>query len=652
MSYEALARRFRPRQFEDLLGQEHVLRALTNALDHDRLHHAYLFTGTRGVGKTTIARIFAKSLNCEQGVGSSPCGECSACKQVDEGRFLDLIEVDAASRTGVDDTRELLDNVPYAPSSGRYKVYLIDEVHMFSKSSFNALLKTLEEPPPHVKFLLATTDPQRLPITVLSRCLQFNLKELPEQLLKPYLASLLDKEKVKYDELAVAHIAQAADGSVRDALSLLDQSIAYGQGEVIASEVEAMLGRFSPSRLYDLLDAVADEDAEQVFSQIEELASYVPDYSFVLGELLSLLHRVAMLQTIGQKNTGQSIEDAQPGDVHDEQRLQAFAKKILPQDTQLWYQIGLTGRRDMPYAPNQREALEMTLIRMLVFKPLAPNDSYNGSHGNSVPATSQAKHAQTGSSPAVSVSIAADRQSKQSATASKKDTTQAATRANLTKNDASSPQSVSSVQSGHQTPPEKQIEGTQSAAAVKQQTSARQRKAATDLSSAVAGSVAGSVETANVEQPEPELPVADINWSPADWAEVVENIPVSGMPLQLARNCILHSASKDELHLHLDPEYETLAAPRWKERLCEKISVYAQGRVKLKVTIASATPDNTPAGVAKKAEQDRLEAARDSIAQDPVVADIVATFDAKVSTGSIKPVVDTDVDEATEKEDS
>ena len=662
MSYEALARRFRPRQFEDLLGQEHVLRALTNALDQDRLHHAYLFTGTRGVGKTTIARIFAKSLNCEQGVSSNPCGECSACQQVDEGRFLDLIEVDAASRTGVDDTRELLDNVPYAPGSGRYKVYLIDEVHMFSKSSFNALLKTLEEPPPHVKFLLATTDPQRLPITVLSRCLQFNLKELPDQLLKPYLASLLDKEKVKYEELAVAHIAQAADGSVRDALSLLDQSIAYGQGEVLASEVEAMLGRFSPSRLYDLLDAVADENAEQVFSQIEELASYVPDYSFVLGELLSLLHRVAMLQTIGQSN-GKSVGEVQHGDVYDEKRLQAFAKKIAPQDTQLWYQIGLTGRRDMPYAPNQREALEMTLIRMLVFKPLSLKESTDDRPGDSIPATSQAKHAQTASSPAVSVSIAADRQTRHSATAPKKDTVQTSVKENAPTHPKSVSPTYSSVQSAARVTKKTTVEKkalnenkalaeqkapAEKTALAEEKTSAENKKMSADVNNGVAE----STDTASDELPEPDLPIADINWSPADWGAVVENIPVSGMPLQLARNCVLHSASKDEVHLHLDPEYETLAAPRWKERLCEKISVYAQGKIKLKVTIASATPDNTPAGVAKKAEQDKLQAARDSIEQDPVVADIVATFDAKVSTGSIKPVAVSDVDNATDEKES
>lgn len=580
MSYEALARRWRPRRFEDMLGQEHVLRALTNALDQDRLHHAYLFTGTRGVGKTTIARIFAKSLNCEKGVSSSPCGECSACKQVDDGRFLDLIEVDAASRTGVDDTRELLDNVAYAPSSGRYKVYLIDEVHMFSKSSFNALLKTLEEPPPHVKFLLATTDPQRLPITVLSRCLQFNLKELPDQALRPYLSGLLDKEKVKYEELAVAHVAQAADGSVRDALSLLDQAIAYGQGKVNASEVEAMLGRFSPTRLYDVLDAIASDNAELVFKQVEELAAYVPDYSYVLGELLSLLHQVASVQTVG---------DMYNGDVHDEKRLKQFAKDIAAQDVQLWYQIGLTGRRDLPYAPNQRQALEMTLIRMLAFKPFV-----------ALPAAqvAQAKSAQTSNSQApasASISVAA--------------------------------------------PP---VQANPAKATVAQ--AAPPAKASAKAAPTMP--VPESAQNAVAEQPQaseteaPELPPANVYWKPEEWLKLVEEFPVSGMPLQLARNCVLHSASKDEVCIHLDPEYETLAAPRWKERLREKMSVYAQGAIKLTVDIASESPENTPALLEKKAEQAKLEEARASIAEDPVVADLVATFGAEVSTGSIKPVDD------------
>ena len=600
MSYEALARRWRPRRFEDMLGQEHVLRALTNALDQDRLHHAYLFTGTRGVGKTTIARIFAKSLNCEKGVSSTPCGECSACQQVDEGRFLDLIEVDAASRTGVDDTRELLDNVAYTPSSGRYKVYLIDEVHMFSKSSFNALLKTLEEPPPHVKFLLATTDPQKLPITVLSRCLQFNLKELPDQLLRPYLASLLDKEKVTYEELAIAHVAQAADGSARDALSLLDQAIAYGQGKISAEEVEAMLGRFSPSRLYDVLDAIAQDKPPKVFQQVEELAAYVPDYSYVLGELLALLHQIAMIQTIGS---------VQSGNVHDEKRIKAFAKKISPQDVQLWYQIGLTGRRDLPYAPNQRQALEMTLIRMLAFKPFAPQS------------TAQAKTAPATSAPSASVSVPAS----------------APTRAVTP---AATPVPQAPVVTKEDINQDESAPGSSAVPKVRPST----------------GSGTGSLVTEPAAPQEPatqetaeaalELPPADISWDPAQWNNIVTEIPVSGMPLQLARNCILKSASKDKVHLLLDPEYETLAAPRWKQRLGEKMSVYALGTISLKVSIAPETPDNTPAQIAKQAEQDKLQAARTSIAEDPLVAEIVAKFDGEVSTGSIKPVDSPDQSES------
>jgi len=587
MSYEALARRWRPRRFEDMLGQEHVLRALTNALDQDRLHHAYLFTGTRGVGKTTIARIFAKSLNCEKGISSTPCGECSSCTQVDEGRFLDLIEVDAASRTGVDDTRELLDNVAYAPGSGRYKVYLIDEVHMFSKSSFNALLKTLEEPPQHVKFLLATTDPQKLPITVLSRCLQFNLKEMPDQLLRPYLSKLLDSEKVNYEELAVAHVAQAADGSVRDALSLLDQAIAYGQGSISSAEVEAMLGRFSPSRLYDVLDAVAADKPEQVFSQVEELAAYVPDYSYVLGELLALLHQIATIQTIGS---------VQQGNVHDEKRLLDFAKQIAPQDVQLWYQIGLTGRRDMPYAPNQRQALEMALIRMLAFKPFVAGAATT--HTANTVAAGAVKNPATASTP-VPVTAAAARPP---APAESRQTKQAAATA------GSAPE----------------------APAVK----ASARSNATKQAPVV------QAKQDQEEPAEPDLPPANLNWTPSDWNKIVTEIPVTGMPFQLARNCVLHSAAKDEVHLHLDPEYETLAAPRWKERLREKMSVLAEGEVQLKVSIAPETPEGTPAQLEKTAEQNKLEEARNSIADDPVVAEIVAKFGAEVSTGSIKPVDD------------
>ena len=361
MGYQVLARKWRPRRFEDMVGQEHVLRALTSALDEQRLHHAYLFTGTRGVGKTTVARIFAKALNCEEGVSSHPCGECSSCRAIDEGRFVDLIEVDAASRTGVDDTRDLLENVQYAPSQGRYKVYLIDEVHMFSKSSFNALLKTLEEPPPHVKFLLATTDPQKLPVTVLSRCLQFHLKALPRKMIHGRLANVLTAEGIAFDDAALHLLARAADGSLRDALSLLDQSIAYGQGRVGEDEVGTMLGLTSEARIRALMSALIEQNTPALFEAIGQLAQGAPDYAEVLAELIGLLHAIAVYQLMPEADP--ELFEVSSG------LVQEFAPRIAPEAVQLHYQIALHGRRDLPLAPSARMGLEMTLLRMLAFLP-------------------------------------------------------------------------------------------------------------------------------------------------------------------------------------------------------------------------------------------------------------------------------------------
>ncbi|MEW7978902.1 MAG: DNA polymerase III subunit gamma/tau [gamma proteobacterium symbiont of Phacoides pectinatus] len=360
MSYQVLARKWRPRTFSELVGQEHVVRALSNALDHDRLHHAYLFTGTRGVGKTTLARIFAKSLNCEHGVGSVPCGDCTSCREIDGGRFVDLLEVDAASRTKVDQTRELLENVPYAPVRGRYKVYLIDEVHMFSDSSFNALLKTLEEPPPHVKFLLATTDPQKVPVTVLSRCLQFNLKRLPQEQIREYLGQLLDREGIAHDREALGHLARGADGSMRDALSLMDQAIAFGGGEVREPEVRSMLGAIAQDHVHDLLDALVAQDAGGVLQQVAGLAEMAPDFSAVLQELLALLHRVALAQV------APGVLDHEGADP---ERVAAAASAATAEDIQLYYQICLIGQRDLPLAPDPRSGFEMVLLRMLAFRP-------------------------------------------------------------------------------------------------------------------------------------------------------------------------------------------------------------------------------------------------------------------------------------------
>ena len=373
MSYLVLARKWRPRMFDQLVGQDHVRRALTNALDSGRIHHAFLFTGTRGVGKTTIARIFAKSLNCERGISSTPCGVCSACVDIDAGRFVDLLEVDAASRTKVDDTRELLDNVQYAPARGRYKVYLIDEVHMLSTHSFNALLKTLEEPPPHVKFLLATTDPQKLPVTVLSRCLQFHLRRLPLPLIYDRLAQIATAENIEFEPAALKAVARGAEGSMRDALSLLDQVIAFGGGKALEAEVRTLLGTLDRKHVEGILTALADRDGAALMQQATQLDERAPDYHQALGELSAAIQRMALLQ---------ALPELPPGDDEDEDALlRELATKFAPEDLQLLYQIAINSRRDLDYAPDARSGFEMALLRMLAFRPqgAAPMAASGGS---------------------------------------------------------------------------------------------------------------------------------------------------------------------------------------------------------------------------------------------------------------------------------
>jgi DNA polymerase-3 subunit gamma/tau len=354
-----LARKWRPKRFADMIGQEHVRRALTHALDVDRVHHAFLFTGTRGVGKTTIARILAKCLNCDRGVSASPCGECPSCVAIDEGRFVDLIEVDAASRTKVDDTRELLDNVQYAPTQGRYKVYLIDEVHMLSTHSFNALLKTLEEPPPRVKFLLATTDPQKLPATVLSRCLQFNLKRLPVSLIAGRLQQVLEQEGIAFEAPGLRLLAQAADGSMRDGLSLLDQVIAFGGGSVAEAQVRDMLGTVARDHVVKLAQLMIEAAPPSVIAWVQELEQWAPDHAQLLDEFAALLVRVALVQ---------AVPDYDGDELYELSLLQQLARGIRPEDVQLYYQTAIIGRRDLHLAPDPRAGFEMTLLRMLGFR--------------------------------------------------------------------------------------------------------------------------------------------------------------------------------------------------------------------------------------------------------------------------------------------
>jgi len=359
MAYQVLARKWRPQNFSQIVGQEHVSKSLINALQHQRLHHAYLFTGTRGVGKTTIARILAKAMNCLDLQDFSPCGHCAVCRDFDNGRFMDLIEVDAASRTKVEDTRDLLDNAQYAPNQGKYKVYLIDEVHMLSGHSFNALLKTLEEPPEHVKFLLATTDPHKIPITVLSRCLQFNLKRLLPEQISQQMDFILQQEKIAFDPEALILLARAADGSMRDGLSLVDQAIAYGQGRVNTVDVSAMLGTVAQQPVDNLLRALMQHNGQAVLTVIAEIAQLTPDFSAVLQQLLRVLHRVALLQTVP------SFVDHE----FDAQLLAELASHLLPEDVQLYYQIALLGQKDIDLAPDPRTGFEMVLLRMLTFRP-------------------------------------------------------------------------------------------------------------------------------------------------------------------------------------------------------------------------------------------------------------------------------------------
>ncbi|MGZ8238735.1 MAG: DNA polymerase III subunit gamma/tau [Methylobacter sp.] len=359
MNYQVLARKWRPHNFTEVVGQEHVVKSLMNALQHDRLHHAYLFTGTRGVGKTTIARILAKAINCENLQDFNPCGECSVCRDLDEGRFLDLIEVDAASRTKVEDTRDLLDNAQYAPNQGRYKVYLIDEVHMLSGHSFNALLKTLEEPPPHVKFLLATTDPHKIPVTVLSRCLQFNLKRLLPGQIFTQMEFILQQEHIEAEPAALKLLSRAADGSMRDGLSLLDQAIVYGNGKVGTEDVNAMLGTVAQQPVDDILTALAEGNAKAILDKINEIANLTPDFSDVLQQILQVLHRIALVQQIPT-----AIDHDFDADM-----IAALAGKLTPEDVQLYYQIGLVGQRDLDLAPDPRSGFEMVMLRMLTFRP-------------------------------------------------------------------------------------------------------------------------------------------------------------------------------------------------------------------------------------------------------------------------------------------
>jgi len=593
MSYQVLARKWRPRNFSELAGQEHVQRALINALESDRLHHAFLFTGTRGVGKTTIARILAKSLNCEKGVSATPCGECSACTEINEGRFVDLIEVDAASKTKVEDTRDLLENVQYAPTRGRYKVYLIDEVHMLSTHSFNALLKTLEEPPPHVKFLLATTDPQKLPVTILSRCLQFNLKRLPVELITEYLEKILQQEKINFDNTAIALIAEAADGSMRDALSLLDQAIAYGGGELKDAEVRTMLGTVDKTHVFELLQALANRDSSLLLNSIEQLASHSADFENVLNEILSLLHRIALTQI---------APDAIDAQVPEKPQIAQLADSVSAEDTQLYYQIGLLGKRDLPLAPNPKLGFEMVMLRMLAFQPGTTNLEHK-------PITAKSQ------TPTVPTQVT---QATPTQTTPKVQPTPAQT----------------------SQPPAQQTKSQHLEAISKTlgSTTAKKKLSNKDNNSKTTGNSTKVVEIEAIpvavirkDQNTP-LPVDE-----SDWESLIENLSLSGVPLQLAKNCALLNCTDELIELALSESHKQFHSKQREEILQQAIA--ASTGKELKITISFKDQVNgTPAIREQQRIRERQESAENDIFNDNNVKAIVETFDGRISTKSIRPV--------------
>ncbi|MFZ5466453.1 MAG: DNA polymerase III subunit gamma/tau [Pseudomonadota bacterium] len=609
MTYQVLARKWRPRRFEDMVGQEHVLRALTSALDEGRLHHAYLFTGTRGVGKTTVARIFAKALNCERGVSSHPCGECAACRSIDEGRFVDLIEVDAASRTGVDDTRELLENVQYAPSAGRYKVYLIDEVHMFSKSSFNALLKTLEEPPPHVKFLLATTDPQKLPVTVLSRCLQFHLKALSRRMIHGRLENVLTAESIAFDDGALQLLARAADGSLRDALSLLDQAIAYGQGRVGEEEVGAMLGLTSEARIRALMEALVAQDPPALFDAIGQLAQGAPDYAEVLAELLGLLHAIAVFQLMPEADA--ELFEASP------QLVREFAPRIAPEAVQLSYQIALHGRRDLPLAPSARMGLEMTLLRMLAFVPadaVANNAAGNGvgarAHASCAVSATRRAESRDGFRNPPAGEAAARRVVPQPSPPARRDSFAEPV-------PAASPRSELPTDAPRSEP-------------------ARPAVAQAEPVSA-GGRVLDGLAPKGLPTGMSEGTSMRDQLDAEAWHRLLPRLGLKGMALMLAENSELVGQDGPQVSLRCPPSHASLRTPLAEESIRKALAKVLGMDVRLRYEEGRPAQD-TPAQVRKQQEETRQLGAVESLRNDPLVRKLEEHLDARLLEESVRPL--------------
>ncbi|MCK9816785.1 DNA polymerase III subunit gamma/tau [Pseudomonas sp. MAFF 302046] len=696
MSYQVLARKWRPRSFREMVGQTHVLKALINALDSQRLHHAYLFTGTRGVGKTTIARIIAKCLNCETGITSTPCGTCSVCREIDEGRFVDLIEIDAASRTKVEDTRELLDNVQYAPSRGRFKVYLIDEVHMLSSHSFNALLKTLEEPPPYVKFILATTDPQKLPATILSRCLQFSLKNMTPERVVEHLTHVLGVENVPFEDDALWLLGRAADGSMRDAMSLTDQAIAFGEGKVMAADVRAMLGTLDHGQVFDVLHALINGDAKALLEAVRHLAEQGPDWNGVLSEILNVLHRVAIAQALPE-----GVDNGHG----DRDRVLALAQALPAEDVQFYYQMGLIGRRDLPLAPDPRGGFEMVLLRMLAFRPAdatdAPRqplkpvgisqatvDSAQAVAGAASAAPVVAAAAPV-AAPAVPVApVAAEPVpasvpeprpqvavapeppvepervepapvveavvdlpwndpvepvvEQQPAVEPVLETT--AEQPELTPMPTPTPDSVVPdapewVNAPVPEPSVADVDAATPGIDLDDEPPLDEDYIEPDMDSAYSYLDELASEHAADPEPEPEpLPAAQPATGLAlEWLELFPKLPISGMTGSIAANCTLMAVDGDSWLLHLDPAHSALFNATQQRRLNDALNQHLQRTLTLSIELIKPEQE-TPAQAASRRRANRQREAEESIHGDPFIQQMVQEFGAVVRHDTIEPV--------------
>lgn len=653
MSYQVLARKWRPQSFADVVGQEHVLTALANGLSMGRVHHAYLFSGTRGVGKTTIARLLAKGLNCESGVTATPCGQCANCREIEQGRFVDLIEIDAASRTKVEDTRELLDNVQYAPARGRFKVYLIDEVHMLSRHSFNALLKTLEEPPEHVKFLLATTDPQKLPITILSRCLQFHLKALDVEQIRGHLEHVLQAEAIHTEPRALQLLARAADGSLRDGLSLTDQAIAMGQGAVLTDAVARMLGTLDDEQPLALIEAIVNANGEHTMALLQQAASHGVEWEALLVEMLALLHRIAMVQLLP---TALGPEDSSIAP-----RLRDLARTVPPADVQLYYQTLLVGRKELPYAPDRRMGVEMTLLRALAFHPqsvIAP--AVTAPVPVSTPVVPQTVTSPLRQAAPVvsSPPVAAPEEPTVPAAPLPDATSQLLqARSQLLQRQGTPPPKKSEPAAQERARPGTAVSALERLASVTERSQQRQvadkhsdaqkkpeayRWRAQQQQATVTEAVATPKALRSVLEYEktPELAAKLTEEAQARdaWAAEVQRLPLPKLVQQLALNAFKEEGDEGTVTLHLRSSQRHLNSPSAQKTLMEALAAHYGKPITLVVVEDDDPSTLTPLEWRQTIYEEKLAQARDSLMTDKTIQTLRRFFDAELDEESIRPV--------------